>query len=148
MRKNLLNSRTDFPTARSSFLSLSSLQCEANGRGGVNLADRPFSLSLLVNYSFISPNKWIITLSLSDTNHSKKFSSRENIMLFQTSTPKKRTLIPLPRSSTPNQTSKKNVKDHQLICCSSSHQIKLDSLLYRPKTEFHPSSNIRQIWAI
>ena len=62
-------------------------------------------------------------------------------MLFQTSTPKKRTLTPLPRSSTPNQHTQKKI-NYQIP------MIKLDLLLYRPKTECYRQENIKQIWAI
>ncbi len=72
-------------------------------------------------------------------------------MLFQTSTPKKRALTPAPRSSTPNPYSNLIIKKkiNQAYC---QHypipMIKLDSLLYRPKTECYRQENIKQIWAI
>jgi hypothetical protein len=63
-------------------------------------------------------------------------------MIFQTSTPKKRTLTPLPRSSTPNQYSQKKI-NYQIP------MIKLDLLLYRPKTEcYYRQDNLKQIWDI
>ncbi|CAF1235443.1 unnamed protein product [Adineta ricciae] len=68
-------------------------------------------------------------------------------MLFQTSTPKKRTLTPLPRSSTP-KTFSNLIKDNyqpdivgDKLC---RPMIKLDSLLYRPKTESHHHRHHRQ----
>jgi hypothetical protein len=81
-------------------------------------------------------------------------------MLFQTSTPKKRTFIPIPRSSTPNQfyhLIKKKIKvNHNQPritgenCCPHYPipMIQLDLLLYRPKTECYRQKNIKQIWAI
>jgi hypothetical protein len=81
-------------------------------------------------------------------------------MFFQTSTPKKRTLTPLPRSSTPKKfynLIKNKIKDHddQLRiksenCCQHYQlsTIKLDLLLYRPKTECYRHENIKQIWDI
>jgi hypothetical protein len=78
-------------------------------------------------------------------------------MLFQTSTPKKRTLTPLPRSSTPitfYNLIKKKIKDHDHRpgenCCQHYPipTIKLDLLLYRPKTEYQPRQNMKQIWDI
>lgn len=69
-------------------------------------------------------------------------------MLFRTSTPKKRTGISLPRSSTPNQMQTKTLRDQQ-FGVSFHHQIKLDLLLYRPKTEsYRRSSDMQQIWDI
>lgn len=79
-------------------------------------------------------------------------------MLFQTSTPKKR--IPLPRSSTPNKfynliQKKINENSEQLRikneqCCQHYQipMIKLDQLLYRPKTECYRQDNLQQIWDI
>ncbi|CAF4125054.1 unnamed protein product, partial [Adineta steineri] len=68
----------------------------------------------------------------------------------------KRTLTPLPRSSTPNHFYNlitKKIKDTnnrpEIIgenCCRPV--IKLDSLLYRPKTECYPHQNVKQTWAI
>ncbi|CAF0776628.1 unnamed protein product [Rotaria sordida] len=83
-------------------------------------------------------------------------------MLFQTSTPKRRTLIPLPRASTPNKfynLIKNKIKDNdnqpKIIdekYCQYDQMpiIKLDLLLYRPKTEYyyHHHKNIKQIWDI
>lgn len=81
-------------------------------------------------------------------------------MLFQTSTPKKRTRTPLPRSSTPNKFSnliKKKIKANNNQpemtnenCCRHYQLpiIKLDLLLYRPKTECYRQGNIEQIWDI
>ena len=75
-------------------------------------------------------------------------------MFFQTSTPKKRTLIPLPRSSTPNKSANllaKKIKDQARIASENSNQypmIKLDALLYRPRTESYHHQNIQQFWDI
>ena len=81
-------------------------------------------------------------------------------MLFQTSTPKKRSMTPLPRSSTPNKfynLIKNKIKDNNHRpritgenCCQyyPIAMIKLDLLLYRPKTECYRRENIQQIWDI
>lgn len=81
-------------------------------------------------------------------------------MLFQTSTPKKQALTPLPRSSTPNKyysLIKKKIKENnnrQQMINEKSYQnyqmpiIKLDLLLYRPKPEYYPRKNIQQTWDI
>lgn len=78
-------------------------------------------------------------------------------MLFQTSTPKKRTLATsLPRSSTPNKfynLVKNKIKENDNRtkvkgekCCQHYQMplIKLDLLLYRPKNERY----YQQIWNI
>jgi hypothetical protein len=81
-------------------------------------------------------------------------------MFFQTSTPKKRNVTHLPRSSTPKKfysLIKNKIKDHddQLRiksenCCQHYQisMIKLDLLLYRPKTESSHRQNVKQIWDI
>ncbi|CAF0917014.1 unnamed protein product [Rotaria sp. Silwood1] len=91
---------------------------------------------------------------------SKKIACNQK-MLCQTSTPKKPTLTSLPRSSTPNKfynLVKNKIKDNdnrsKIIgekCCQHYQIpiIKLDLLLYRPKTEcYYRHQNIKQIWDI
>ncbi|CAF0980273.1 unnamed protein product [Rotaria magnacalcarata] len=87
--------------------------------------------------------------------------THQHKMLFKTSTPKKPTLTPSPRSSTPNKfytLIKNKINDNNdrpkvldEKCCQHYQipNIKLDLLLYRPKTEcYHRDQNIRQIWDI
>lgn len=83
-------------------------------------------------------------------------------MIFKTSTPKKQSFVPLPRSSTPNKfysLVKNNVNDNNKNqtrvpnekCCQhyQTPMIKLDLLLYRPKSEYYyHGQNIQQIWDI
>ncbi|UJR36556.1 hypothetical protein I4U23_029276 [Adineta vaga] len=79
-------------------------------------------------------------------------------MLFQTSTPKKRTLTSLPRSSTPknfynpikdNHHQQQQQQPEMIISEKCSRpMIKLDLLLYRPKSEYHPRQNTKQSWNI
>ena len=82
-------------------------------------------------------------------------------MSFQTSTPKKQTLLPLLRPSTPNKFYnhvKYKIKGHDHRpwikgekCCQHYQMatIKLDLLLYRPRIEcYHHRRKLKQFWNI